>query len=191
MSKMTFPFRGFPWLLLALMAAFSSAPAWAHIGPPFPIIENRKIGNLTVSVWSNPDVGTGSFFIMIDPPKGTSVPADMKVQVIVQPVSGRLPEARYDAWREQLRNRVEFKADVPFDKEETWRIRIVLASAQVAGETAVDVPVTPTLGRWSLLFFLLPFLGIAGLWFRAIMVRRKRRKRMLLQRTQAGAHSPQ
>jgi hypothetical protein len=114
----------------------------------------------------------------------------LKVQVIVQPVSGRLPEARYDAWREQLRNRVEFKAEVPFDKEETWRIRIVLASAQVAGETAVDVRVTPTLGRWSLLFFLLPFLGIAAVWLRAIRVRRKRRKRMLLQRAQAGAHSP-
>jgi hypothetical protein len=191
MSKMMFPLRGVPWLLLVLMAICTSAPAWAHIGPPYPILENRKIGNLTVSVWSNPDVGTGSFFVMIDPPKGASVPADMKVQVIVQPVSGRLPEARYDAWREQLRNRVEFKADVPFDKEETWRIRIVLASAQVAGETSVDVPVTPTLGRWSLLFFMLPFLAIAGLWLRAIMVRRKRRKRMLLQRSQAGAHSPQ
>jgi hypothetical protein len=191
MSKMTFPFRSFPWLLPALMAICTSAPAWAHIGPPYPIFENRKIGNLTVSVWSNPDVGTGSFFIMIDPPKDASVPADMKVQVIVQPVSGRLPEARHDAWREQLRNRVEFKAEVPFDKEETWRIRIVLVSAQVAGETAVDVPVTPTLGRWSLLFFMLPFLGIAALWLRAIMVRRRRRKRMLLQRAQAGAHSPQ
>jgi hypothetical protein len=189
MNKMTFPFRGLPWLLLAFTAICTSAPAWAHIGPPYPILENRKIGNLTVSVWSNPDVGTGSFFIMIDPPKGATVPADMKVQVIVQPVSGRLLEARYDAWREQLRNRVEFKADVPFDKEETWRIRIVLASAQVSGETSVDVPVTPTLGRWSLLFFMLPFLGIAGLWLRALMVRRKRRKRMLLQRSQAGTHS--
>ena len=173
------------------MAIYTSAPAWAHIGPPYPILENRKIGNLTVSVWSNPDVGTGSFFIMIDPPKGASVPDDMQVQVIVQPVSGRLPEARYDAWREQLRNRVEFKAEVPFDKEETWRIRIVLASAQVVGDTAVDVPVTPTLGRWSLLFFLLPFLAIAALWLRAVTVIRKRRKRMLLQRSQAGAHSPQ
>jgi hypothetical protein len=191
MSKMTFPFRGFPRLLLTLMALCTSAPAWAHIGPPYPIIENRKIGNLTVSVWSNPDVGTGSFFVMIDPPRGASVPGDLKVQVIVQPVSGRLPEAHYDAWRENLRNRVEFKAVVPFDKEETWRIRILLGSAQVAGETAVDVPVTPALGRWSLLFFLLPFLGIAALWLRAIRVRQKRRKRMLRQRAQAGAHSPQ
>jgi hypothetical protein len=177
--------------LLAFLAICTSAPAWAHIGPPYPIFENRKIGNLTVSVWSNPDVGTGSFFIMIDPPKGATVPADLKVQVIVQPVSGRLPEARYDAWREQLRNRVEFKADVPFDKEETWRICIVLAGAQVSGETSVDVPVTPALGRWSLLFFLLPFLAIAALWLRAMRVRGKRRKRMLLQRSQAGTHSPQ
>jgi hypothetical protein len=170
--------------LVAILMACASLPAWAHIGPPYPIIENRKIGPLTVSVWSNPDVGTGIFFVVIDPPKGTSVPSDMKVQVIVQPVSGRLPEARYDAWREQLRNRVEFKAVVPFDKEETWRIRILLASAQVTGETDTDVPVTPTLSRWSLLFFLLPFLGIAAIWLRAMSVRQKRRKRRQLPKSQ-------
>ena len=191
MSKTQYRVRaGVPWttcLVVALLAICASLPAWAHIGPPYPIIENRKIGNLTVSVWSNPDVGTGSFFVVIDPPKGASVPSDMRVQVIVQPVSGRLPEQRYDAWREKLRNRVEFKALVPFDKEETWRVRILLASAQVTGETDTDVPVTPTLlGRWSLLFFLLPFLLIAALWLKAVTVRRKRRKRMLLKKSQAA-----
>ncbi len=191
MSKTQYRIRaGVPWttcLVVALLAICASLPAWAHIGPPYPIIENRKIGNLTVSVWSNPDVGTGSFFVVIDPPKGASVPSDMRVQVIVQPVSGRLPEQRYDAWREKLRNRVEFKALVPFDKEETWRVRILLASAQVTGETDTDVPVTPTLlGRWSLLFFLLPFLLIAALWLKAVTVRRKRRKRMLLKKSQAA-----
>ncbi len=191
MNKTQYRIRGgVPWttcLVVALLAICASLPAWAHIGPPYPIIENRKIGNLTVSVWSNPDVGTGSFFVVIDPPKGASVPSDMRVQVIVQPVSGRLPEQRYDAWREKLLNRVEFKALVPFDKEETWRIRILLASAQVTGETDTDVPVTPTLlGRWSLLFFLLPFLLIAALWLRAVTVRRKRRKRMLLKKSQAA-----
>lgn len=191
MNKTQYRIRGgVPWttcLVVALLAICASLPAWAHIGPPYPIIENRKIGNLTVSVWSNPDVGTGSFFVVIDPPKGASIPSDMRVQVIVQPVSGRLPEQRYDAWREKLLNRVEFKALVPFDKEETWRIRILLASAQVTGETDTDVPVTPTLlGRWSLLFFLLPFLLIAALWLRAVTVRRKRRKRMLLKKSQAA-----
>ena len=173
--------------MAAVLVICASAPAWAHIGPPYPILENRKIGDLTVSVWSNPDVGEGSFFVVIDPPKGASVPSDMKVQVVVQPVSGRLPEQRYDAWREKLRNRVEFKALVPFDKEETWRVRILLASAEVTGETDTEVPVTPTLlGRWSLLFFLLPFLAIAALWLRAVRVRRKRRERMRLKKSQAS-----
>jgi len=163
---------------LVLLAIWGSAPAWAHIGPPYPIMQDRKVGPLTVSVWSNPDVGIGSFFVIIDPPKGGSVPTDMKVQVAVQPVSGRLPEKTYDAWREKLRDRVEFKTDVPFDKEEMWRVRILLTSSQVSGETQTNVPVTPTLlGRWDLLLFLLPFLGVGVLWFKAMATKRENRRR--------------
>ena len=104
---------------------------------------------------------------IVDPPKGASVPSDMKVQVAVQPVSGRLPEKSYAAWREKLLDRVEFKTLVPFDKEETWRIRVLLSSSQLSGETDTDVQVTPTLlGRWDLLLFFLPFLGIEFLWYR-------------------------
>jgi hypothetical protein len=173
---------------VTLLAICASLPAWAHIGPPYPIMQDRKIGMLTVSVWANPDVGTGSFFIVIDPPKGSSVPSDIKVQVAVQPVSGRMPEKTYDAWHEKLRNRVEFKALVPFDKEEMWRIRIRLASAEATGETQTDVSVTPTLlGRWDLLLFLLPFLGIAALWLKAVSATRSRRKKRLLKKTQANA----
>ena len=85
----------------------------------------------------------------------------MKVQVAVQPVSQRLSEQTYGAWREKLRDRVEFKADVPFDKEEEWRIRILLASAEGGGEADTNVQVTPPgLGRWDLLLFALPFLGV-------------------------------
>jgi hypothetical protein len=164
---------------VALLVICASTPAWAHIGPPYPILQNRKIGPLTVAVWSNPDVGTGSFYVVIDPLNGASVPSDMKVQVAVQPVSGRLPEKIYDAWREKLRNRVEFKALVPFDKEEMWRIRILLASAQVSGETDTSVPVTPALlGRWDLLLFLLPFVGIGALWLKAVSARRNRKKKL-------------
>ena len=125
-------------------------------------------------------MGTGSFYVIIDPPKGSSltVPADMKVQVIVQPASKRLPEAAYNAWREKLLDHVEFKADVPFDKEETWHIRILFASSTASGETDTDVAVTPTLlGRWDLLLFMLPFAGIGVLWFKAARVRQERKRR--------------
>jgi hypothetical protein len=164
------------YVAIVILAACAVAPAWAHIGPPYPIIQDQKIGPLTVAVWSNPDVGTGSFFVVIDPPKGGSVPSDLKVQIVVQPVSGRLPEKTYSAWRDKLRNRVEFKADVPFDKEETWRIRVALSSSQVSGEADTNVEVTPALlGRWDLLLFMLPFLGVGLLWFKAVVTRRQNR----------------
>ena len=176
-------------ILLALIALFAGATAWAHIGPPYPIMQNRKVGPLNVSVWSNPDVGTGTFFVVIDPPKGGSVPGDMKVQVAVQPVSKRLPEEAYGAWREKVRNEVEFKTTVPFDKEETWHIRILLSSATVTGEAATDVAVTPPgLGRLDLLLFSLPFLGIGLLWFKAANTKRQQRKRRKLKK--APAESP-
>ena len=147
-------------------------------------MENRKVGPMTVTVWSNPDVGSGSFFVIIDPPPGSTVPADMKVQVAVQPVTGRLPEKAYGAWREKLRDRVEFKTDIPFDKEETWRIRVLISSSQVSGEADTDVEVTPALlGRWDLLLFLLPFLGVGFLWFKAVRTKLARRRRT--QRTNA------
>jgi hypothetical protein len=180
------PWRWRPAAALLLLGA--SAPAWAHIGPPYPIMQNRKIGSLTVTVWSNPDVGTGSFYIIVDPPKGASVPSDMKVRVAVQPISGRLPEKSYGAWRERLFDRVEFKTMVPFDKEETWRIRVLISSAQVSGETDADVPVTPTLlGRWNLLLFLLPFLGIGFLWYKAVSTKLEKRRRAQRRKAQKSA----
>ncbi len=164
-------------ILAVLAAVLGGIPAWAHIGPPYPIMQNRKIGPFTVAVWSNPDVGTGSFFVVIDPPPGGTIPSDMRVQVIVQPTSGRLPERAYDAWRNKLRDRVEFKAVVPFDKEETWRVRVLLSSSQVSGEADTNVEVTPALlGRWDLLLFLLPFLGVGFLWFKAVSTRRQNRR---------------
>ena len=165
---------------IAFFALGFCVPARAHIGPPYPIMQNRKVGPFNVEVWSNPDVGTGSFYVVIDPPKGSglAVPADMKVQVAVQPASKRLPVAVYDAWRDKLLDHVEFKAIVPFDKEETWHVHVTFLSSTASGEADTDVSVTPTLlGRWDLLIFLLPFAGIGVLWFKAASVKRAQRRR--------------
>ncbi len=174
---------------LAFLALCVCAPAWAHIGPPYPIMQNRRVGPFQVEVWSNPDVGTGSFYIIIDPPKGSglTVPADMKVQVSVQPLSKRLPVATYGAWREKLLDHVEFKTLVPFDKEGMWHVHIAFSSATANGAADTDVSVTPTLlGRWDLLLFLLPFLGIGVLWFKAASVKRSRSRRARIQRARAA-----
>src|SRR5271165_7000145 len=68
------------------------SPARAHNGPPFPIIENQTVGPCVVSLWTHPDVGTGTFFVLVDPLPGSRIPDDLKISIGVQPESGRLPE---------------------------------------------------------------------------------------------------
>jgi hypothetical protein len=176
-------------LMLGLVVLWAGSSAWAHIGPPYPIMQNRRVGPYKVDVWSNPDVGIGSFFITIDPPPGEIVPQDIKVEIAVQPVSGRLPMVTYGAWREKLRDRVEYKTTVPFDKEEQWHIRLILASKLGGGETSTDVPVTPTLlGRWGLLLFALPFAGIGLLWVKGMSVKREQRRRSRSRKAQVAGN---
>jgi hypothetical protein len=163
-------------LALCLLSA-CSFPARAHEGPPYPIIVDKTVGPVVMSVWADPDVGIGTFFIILEPPQGGAIPDDIKVEIAVQPVTGRLPEARHPAAREPLRGRVQFKAEIPFDAEEMWRVRVLLQTPQGDGEATTDVEVTPPgYGRWDLLIYLFPFLLIGLLWLRAFFRRRSRDK---------------
>jgi hypothetical protein len=153
-------------------------PAGAHSGPPFPIITDQRVGPCTVSLWVHPDVGVSSpFFVILEPIQGGSIPNDLKIRIGIQPESGRLAEVVYPAWREKLRGQVEFKTEVQFDADEMWRVRLILESSQGRGEALSRVEATPPgFGRWDLLLYLLPFLGMGFLWFRAIAKRRNYRK---------------
>lgn len=148
--------------------------AIAHEGPPFPLFVDRKIDPYTVSVWTDPDVGTGLFFVILS---GTEPPSDLRVQIGVQPVSGRLPEAFYKAERENLQGQVQYRAEVQFDAEELWQVRVRLESARGNAETMATVEVTPPgYGRWDLLVYLVPFLAVGILWTIA-MIRKSKRQR--------------
>jgi hypothetical protein len=153
-------------LLLAQIAS-------AHEGPPFPLFVDQKADRYVVSVWTDPDVGTALFFVILNAPEP---PADLRVQIGVQPVSGRLPEAFYPAERENVQGQVQYRAQVHFDAQELWRVRVRLESAQGNGETMATVEATPPgYGRWDLLVYLLPFLAIGALWAIAMLRRIKRR----------------
>jgi hypothetical protein len=161
----------------SLLAMFFASRAQAHNGPPFPIITDQRVGPCIVSLWTHPDVGTGLFFVMVDPLPGGAVPKDLKVQVGVQPVSGRLAEVVYPAWLEDLRGQVEYKTEVQFDQQEFWKVRLILSSSAGGGEALSKVEATPPgFGRWDLLLYLLPFLGVGFLWVTAITKRRRLRR---------------
>ena len=158
-----------------LLAIFLPVPSFAHNGPPFPIITDKNVGPCVVSLWTHPDIGTGTFFVIVDPKSQQSCPADVSFEVGVAPANGRLAEKQYRAWRDAVRGQVQYKTEVAFDQQELWNVRLILRSAQGAGEAMATVtPTPPGLGRWDLLFYSSPFLLIAVLWVRA-MSRRKRR----------------
>jgi hypothetical protein len=150
-------------------------PAAAHNGPPFPIVTDRLVGPCVISLWTHPDVGIGTFWIMVDAPPGGAIPKNLKFEIGVLPVSGRLPEKRYAARLDKMRGQLQYYVEAPFDSQEVWRIHLLLDSSAGHAETTATVEVTPPgLGRWDLLWYAAPFAAVGFLWFRALVRRRQR-----------------
>jgi hypothetical protein len=134
---------------------------------------DRKVDPYVISVWTDPDVGEALFFVIVN---AQELSPDLRIQVGVQPVSGRLAEKFYSAERENLQGQVQYRAQVHFDAEELWQVRVRLESARGNVETAEMVEATPPgYGRWDLLIYLLPFLAIGTLWAIAMVRKIKRR----------------
>jgi hypothetical protein len=165
---------------LAMLLLIASSPLDAHNGPPFPIISDKRVGPVVVSLWTHPDVGTGLFYVIVEPPPRGAIPPDLKIEIGVRPVTGRLAEVIYPTQLENQRGQVQYKTEAEFDKQELWHVRMIVTSSEGDGEATADVEVTPPgLGRWDLLMFSLPFLGVGFLWFHVIMRKRKYRKSQL------------
>lgn len=162
--------------MIALLCLTTVIPATAHNGPPFPILENRRVGPFVIALWTHPDLGTGTFFVIVDAAPGVTMPKDIKVKIAVQPETGRLPEATYDMWRDRARDHLQFdNTQVEFDQQEYWRVRLVLESSIGGGEVFSRVEPTPTgLGKWDLLLYAFPFAFVIFMWFRGMSRRRKR-----------------
>jgi len=148
----------------------------AHEGPPFPLFVDQKVDRYVVSVWTDPDVGTALFFVIVKAPEPAQVPPDLQVQVGVQPANGRVPEVFYPATRENLQGQMQYRAEVHFDTQELWRVRVRLQSAEGNAETVATVEATPPgYGRWDLLLYVLPFVAIGLLWALALVRKIKQR----------------
>ena len=160
------------WVRTAFLFLVVAMCLIAHNGPPFPMISEQRMGRCTVSLWTHPDVGAGTFFVVVSPASGMRIPKDITFEIGVLPKSGRLPEKLYSTTRQEESGQTRYYARVPFDKEELWRVNLYMRSSAGSGEISGDVQVTPAgFGQWDLLFFSSPFLGIGLLWF--IAVKRK------------------
>ena len=161
---------------LAVLWLVSVGPARAHEGPPFPLLMDRRAGPYVISVWTDPDVGLekGKFFVVLKPAPGTTLPAENEVEVCVRPSSGRLPEACYPGTRQNLRDQIQYRAEVEFDRQEMWQVRVRVKGPTGVGEVAAEVEATPPgYGRWDLLIYGFPFILFGLLWGYAALRRRR------------------
>jgi len=166
--------------LLALAAGLllPAPPALAHLGPPFPILVDRRVGPYVASVWTDPNIGTGIFYVVLEPPPGQRLPTRTRVRIGVQPVSKRLPEALYEAAPQPVHEGARYYTAVAFDRGGMWRVRVLLEGPEGGGTLTAEVEATPagTLGPIGFVLYGFPFVGVGFLWIKAVLRRRDARQ---------------
>ena len=162
------------FLVVMLLCVCSSASA--HNGPAYPIVMDQVVPPYQVSVWTDPDVGIGTFYIVLAPQPNMAFQKPDRVEIAVQPVDKRLAEVTYPAKLQDVYNSTQYAVKVPFDKAGKWRVRVLLHSSQGSEEIIKEVEATPDdLGRLGILLYLFPFVAIGVLWFKGTMRERRRR----------------
>lgn len=158
------PWLVFAWLLASLLRP---AAAEAHVGAPYPVLLEESVGPYSVSALADPDVGTGTFYVLVTQAGDALAPEGTTVTLWVWPEDGHLPQAAHQAERQDTRYGERFLVKVPFDAKGPWQIRLAIEGPAGQGETAFPVEVTPAgLGWIATLACLLPFFIAGGLWLR-------------------------
>lgn len=164
------------WALIAAMGMLPASRLHAHEGPPFPIVLDRSVGPYLVSVWTDPDIGTGTFFVIVTPKPGTALPDELQVEVCVKPGGDRLPEACFSSVRQNVNDKAQYYAEVGFDRQEVWQVRVRLMGPGAVEELLSEVEATPPgYGRWDLLIYGFPFILFGLLWLYSALRRRSQR----------------
>jgi len=147
----------------------------SHRGAPSPIVRDQRVGPYLASVWTDPEVGRGPMYVVLEAANGLTFTPPTAVRVGVAPVSGRLPEALHDAHAEPVRRGGRFMTDVVFDRAARWNLRVVIDGSAGGGQLTSQLDTVPNVstGPFVLVLSLLPFLAVGGLWWRAAVIRRR------------------
>jgi hypothetical protein len=163
------------WLAVGLILTGLSSPrpALAHVGAPYPVLLEQPVGPYVASALADPDVGTGTFYVLVSLPDDQPIPPGTSVTLWVEPEDGHQAPAGHPAEREETRYGERFVARVPFDAEGPWQVRLVIDGPAGAGETSFTVRVTPSgIGWLASVACLIPFLILAALWMRGALRQR-------------------
>ena len=147
----------------------------AHRGAPSPVVRDQRVGPYLASVWTDPEVGSGPMYVVLEAANGLTFTPPSTVRVGLAPMSGRLPEVVHDAHPMRVRRGARFMTDVVFDRAEPWNLRVVINGFAGGGQLIAQVDAVPNVaaGPFVLVLSLLPFLAVGGVWWRASVARRR------------------
>lgn len=163
------------WLCVGLLLVPVVRPpaVMAHVGAPYPVLLEEAVGPYVLSVLADPDVGTGTFYVLVTMAGGESTPSGTVVMVWTTPEDGHAVETGSSAERQQTRYGERFVAKVQFDAKGPWQVRLTVEGPAGTGEITFPVVVTPSgTGGLATLICLVPFVILGLLWLRG--VRRQR-----------------
>jgi hypothetical protein len=158
--------------LLSLLAL--AAPAAAHDGPPYAVLVGQPCGERVLEVWTDPDIGTGRFWILLTAPAGGTLTVPAEVRVVLTPRGATAPETTWNAHRLVDKPDVEFYVEPQFPEGGWYTARIQLSDGAAPSEAQVDVEATPPgIGAWGFVVYLFPFVAF-GLIFLKLAIKRRR-----------------
>jgi hypothetical protein len=162
-------------IVASLVLLLAPGASDAHDGPPYPIVVDRNIGLGRLSAWADPDVGTGTFLISLEPDVENPLPRSCTVFVRVRPADGHASETRHEASPRRVRKKARtFETRIPFDAIGPWNVAIDVESEAGRGRAETQVQVTPP-GQGPVLDFVLylfPFAAVAFLFAKAALRKR-------------------
>ena len=160
------------WLLLfAFLPVWLGSPVvvWAHAGAPYPVLLEEPAGPYLVSALADPDVGGGTFYVLVAMSGSEVLPRDTTVSVTVAPQDGHAGDMVYAARLDQTRYGERYVAEVPFDREGLWTATLSVEGPAGHGQVSFPVEVTPPGVGWiATVACLLPFAILAVLWLRGM-----------------------
>ena len=164
---------------IVAMVLAAAAPARAHSGPPYPVVSKQVTGAYRVSVWTDPDVTddgrpAGQFWVVIEPGRDGTVPADTRARVAIRPHDRDQPFAEAAAAPVDGDVTRQF-ANLLLDHEGPFDVHVAVEGPW--GPATIDTQVQATYDLRTPLpliaVYMLPFLAVGFLWGLRLVRRRQ------------------
>ncbi|MFA6235863.1 MAG: hypothetical protein WC635_00940 [Bacteriovorax sp.] len=159
--------------VILLLSFFISSLALAHDGPAYPILVDKTFGTNKLSVWADPDVGLGSFWLYLEGENGQDFTLLIKASPVDQPAHLLTSFAKIS---KNEPGKSVFIATLPFDREIMWNVEISLKQNNLeVASFKLPLEVTPPgPNKLEVAVYFIPFLLLGFLWIKVVVAKRKK-----------------